>query len=495
VQLFAYNQIGPPDELVIWVGVMDAVAVPDVTFEMEDRPHPPRPIKPRTIKPSTIAIFETLGDEVCDSHGKPLNHRAIFIFDWPATTARFFIHVHCGNETFTLTSRRLPVQIPTQAEGGFNLLLSSCYYEPNDRKRPLSKRIASLKPQADLTLLAGDQVYLDLPSQQNLPTPKHLLAQTLGKKYQANWFARNPNHPGLSTILAHGPVVCLPDDHEFWNNFPYSQAQLNNTHSEQNRNIWSECATTLFNRYQQAPVQEPGFLRLDLAPLSFLFLDTRSSRDNKSKRIFTDASKAALNQWKKDLLQNKTNGKPAIGLLCSGQALMIDAAGWPEKYYADMEMPNYMDFDILKNNLEELLFNGVPIIYITGDVHWGRIIEGRNPQGKPLFYEIIASPSRLIDTVGTDQWRDLKSNIGAIFGARRDFPRHSDAPEKLPGMKLAGLKFAIEHRQCGDHVAMLRFQRTASGVDLYVDYHCTDTNDALQLQHSSTRGPFHISSL
>lgn len=487
MQLFAYNQIGLPDELIIWVGVLDVVAVPTVTFEIEERPHAPRSIKPRH-----NAIFEPLGDAVCDDRGKPLNQRAIFTFAWLATTARFFIHVHCGDEIFTLTSRRLPTRIPSQLEGGFNLLLSSCYYEPNDRKRPLSQRIANLKPQADLTLLAGDQVYLDLPSQQNLPKPKHLLAQTLGRKYQDNWFARSPNHPGLSTILAHGPVICLPDDHEFWNNFPYFQAQLNNTHSEENRTMWSECASDLFNRYQQAPVQAPGFLRMDLEPLSLLFLDTRSARDNKSKTMFTAATKTALNQWQEDLLKNKAEGKPAIGLLCSGQALMIDAAGWPEKYYADMEMPNYTDFSMLKNAIEELLYAGVPIIYITGDVHWGRIIEGRNQQGKPLFLEIIASPSRLIDTIGTDQWRSLKDSIGGLFSARRDFPRHSDSPKNLPGMKLAGLNFSIEHRQCGDHVAMLRFQRTASGIDLYVDYHCTDPSDALQLQHSSTCGPFHL---
>lgn len=491
MRLFAYNQIGKNDELVIWVGVTDTAHVPAVTFEFEVYPHPPRPLVPR----NAAINFMPLGDQVCNAAGKPLNHRATFVFDWPDTDARFNVRVSCGNQHQIITSRRLPSCLPTRAQGGFYLLLSSCYYEPNDRKRPLGLRVKNLKPQPDLTLLAGDQVYLDLPSMQNLPTPKNKLAQTLGKKYRDNWFAPAPDRPGLSTLLAHGPVICLPDDHEYWNNYPLAQAQLNNTHAAQNRQNWSNCAAQLFADYQMAPIQTPGFVRVDMEPLSLLFLDSRSTRDAQGKCMFTEAAKHALNCWKNDLLHKKAQGLPAVGLLSSGQALMIDAAGWPEKYLADMEMPNYQDFENLKAAIEELIRHGVPVIYITGDVHWGRIIEGRNHVGKPLFYEVIASPSRLLDTLGTDQWRSIKNKVSGLFGQRDDFPLHCPAPDKLPNTKLAGLRFSVMHRQRGDHVAMLRFHRTTGGMDMYVDYHCTDANENLHRQHSSTHGPFHLTSV
>lgn len=489
MRLCAYNQIGLPDELVIWVGVSDCAQVPPVSFSIKGDPS--QLILPR---PSSTP-FKPIGDQLRNAGGELLNHYAIFIFDWPPMTKRFTIEITCGDQQCAITSRRLPVCIPTQTEGGFNLLLSSCYYEPNDReKTPLARRIAALKPKADLTLLAGDQVYLDLPSQQNLPTNCEKLAGVLGRKYRDNWFGRNPQQPGLSEVLAHGPTICLPDDHEYWNNFPFRQVQLNNTYSALDRKNWADCARLLYQNYQMAAVQKNGFVRLDVAPLSMLLLDTRSARDDKGVRMFTDATIQALTKWKEDLLLKKRQGKPAIGLLSSGQALMIEAAGWPDKYLADMEMPNYQDFTLLKNIIEQLISADVPVIYITGDVHWGRIIEGRNQVGKKLFYEVIASPARLIDTAGTDQWRDLCDWGKGVFGKREDFPRHCDAPDTVPSMKLAGLTFSIEHRQRGDHVAMLRFNRTEAGVEMSVDFHCTDTDENLQQKYSSSHGPFQITS-
>lgn len=475
MRLCAYNQIGLPDELVIWVGVSDSPSVPPATFCIKG--DPPQLILPR----NSSTFFQPLGDQVRNAAGELLNYFAIFMFDWPATTKRFTVEITCGDQRCAITSRRLPACIPGQAEGGFNLLLSSCYYEPNDReKSPLARRIAAIKPKADLTLLAGDQVYLDLPSQQNLPTVPEKLASVLGRKYRDNWFGRNPRQRGLNEILAHGPIVCLPDHHEYWNNFPFRQVQLNNTYAVADRKNWGACARQLYQNYQMAGVQKNGFLRWDIAPLSMLFLDTRSARDDQGECMFTDATITALTKWKEDLLFNKQQGKPTIGLLSSGQALMIEAAGWPDKYLADMEMPNYKDFAVLKNTVEDLISAGIPVIYITGDVHWGRIIEGSNQLGKKLFYEVIASPARPIDSAGTDQWRDLCDWGKGLFGKREDFPRHCDAPNALPSTKLAGLNFSIVHRQRGDHVAMLSFCRTAVGVDMRVDFHCTYTEERLQ---------------
>lgn len=485
MQLFAYNQLGHPDELLIWVGVLDVAVPPAVAFE----------ILGNVITPCRAARFEPLGDEVSDVYDRPLNHSAIYVLPWPATHERFTVIVSAGDERVTLTSKRPPQTLPGKNAASFNLLLSSCYYQPNDKAQALANLIKDVKPVPDFTLLAGDQVYLDLPSQQNLPIDKKCLAQTLGKKYQHNWFSTSLNQPGLANMLRHGPVLCVPDDHEFWNNFPYVQVQLNNTHCEQDRNNWRTLATRLYERYQMSPAQSAGFMRQDVAPLSMLFLDGRTQRDDAGQHMFNAQTHVAIMQWKNDLLQRKKNRQSAIGLLSSGQALLIDKPGQWDRRVADMEMVNYKDFSLLKDSLTELFSAEIPVLYITGDVHWGRIIEGKNQRGNVLFYEVIASPSRLIDTLGSDQINAAKNKIRDLFCAPDDFPKHPQVPDAVPDIKLANLQLSIEHKQQGDHVALLRFHAIPGGIEFSVDYICTDPDEKKRRENSTTRGPYKMLSL
>lgn len=486
MQLFAYNPVGQANELLVWVGVLGVATPPPVSFE----------IAGQTIAPLALrCAFEPLGDEVRDSANQPLNHRAIFVLPWPATRARFTLLVKAGDLCTRVTSRQLPGVLPGKDKDSFNLLLSSCYYQPNDRAQALTDVLKTIKPVPDFTLLAGDQVYLDLPSTQNLPRDKNALAKTLGKKYQANWFSRDLKQPGLADVLSHGPVLCVPDDHEFWNNYPLFQVQLNNTHREQDRANWRNLATTLFERYQQSPAQRDGFFRLDIAPLSMLILDGRTQRDSDGKNMFNPATHRAIEQWKNDLLARKKNNHPAVGMLSSGQALVIEKPGVWDRHIADMEMVNYDDFALLKNALNELFMAEIPVIYITGDVHWGRILEGKNPRGKTLFYEVIASPSRLIDTIGSDQKNELKNKLRDVFGEADPFPRHPQAPNAAPDFKLANLSLEVRHRQQGDHVALLRFQAIPGGLEFFVDYVCTDPHEKNRRTYSSTQGPFKLVSL
>jgi hypothetical protein len=486
VQLFAYNQIGRPDELLIWVGVLGVATPPVVTFE----------IFGQAIAPTAqSACFEPLGDEVCDIYDRPLNHRAIFVLPWPVTSGRFSIIVIAGDQRVMLSSKRPLRVLPAKNTDSFNLLLSSCYYQPNDKSQALAELIKAIKPAPDFTLLAGDQVYLDLPSLQNLPGDKIRLAQTLGKKYQVNWFSAPLKQPGLAEVLSHGPVLCIPDDHEYWNNFPYRQAQLTNTHWEKDRNNWRELATRLYERYQMSPAQCTGFFRQDVEPLSMLFLDGRTHRDDDGKHMFNAQTRTAIDEWKNDLLTRKKNQQPAIGLLSSGQALLIEKPGQWDRRVADMEMVNYKDFALLKDSLTELFAAEIPVLFITGDVHWGRIVEGKNQRGNILFYEVIASPSRLIDTIGSDQINSVKDKLRDLLGAPKTFPKHPEAPKDVKEIKLANLILDTKHKQQGDHVALLRFHAIPGGLEFSVDYVCTDPSEKKRREHSSSHGPYKLLSL
>lgn len=482
MQLFAYNQVGQTDELVIWVGVMGVHVPPSVSFTIAGVDA----VKPK----NTETLFEPLGD------GSALNHRAIFMFDWPGTIERFPIEVNCGNEKAHLTSKRLPHFLPASGEASFNFLLSSCYYQPNDKtSQNVSWLIKQIKPASDFTFLAGDQVYLDLPSLQNLPKEKTKLTQILGKKYLTNWFSAQLSQPGLADLLAHGPVLCIPDDHEYWNNYPYSQAQLNNTHSAEDKGNWRYVATLLYQRYQMAPAQNDGFFRMDIEPLCMLFVDGRSVRDDADDHMFNKASINALEQWANDLLSRKAANLSAVGLLSSGQAFLMEKPDSWSRRLVDAEMPNYKDFETLKTTLAKLINAGVPVIYITGDVHWGRIVEGRNKAGEVMLCEIIASPARLIDSIGQDQLNFVNDKIRSIFDAKKPFPYHSDPPDEVPDVKLANLDFSVKHKQSGDHVAMLRFNQIPGGVSLAVDYYCTDPDAKKRTAYTKTIAPIKIASL
>lgn len=486
MQLFAYNQIGEPDELLIWVGVLGVASPPIVEFE----------ILGQIIFASPQSIdFEPLGDGVCDIYNRPLNHRAIFKLRWPATSERFAVTVIAGNQHCVLTSKRPAQALPAKNSDSFNLLLSSCYYQPNDKSRALTDLISAIKPAPDFTVLAGDQVYLDLPSLQNLPRDKTRLAQVLGKKYQVNWFSDSFDQPGLAGLLSHGPVLCIADDHEYWNNFPYFQVQLPNTHRPSDRANWRALARRLYEAYQMSPAQSAGYFRQDIAPLSMLFLDGRTHRDDKGVHMFNAQTRAAITEWKKDLLKRKNNHQAAVGLLSSGQALLIEEPGPWGKRVADMEMVNYQDYGLLKASLNELFAAEIPVLFVTGDVHWGRIVEGKNQRGNSVFYEVIASPSRLINTPGSDQINSAKGKIRDLFGDVQTFPRHPEAPENLNNIKLANLRLTTKHRQQGDHVALLRFNAIPGGLEFSVDYICTDPSEKNRHEHSSSHGPFKLLSL
>lgn len=486
MQLFAYSPMGNPETLLVWVGVLGSPKPPTISFR----------IGSKTVKPlPESTAFEPLGDGVCDARGTLLNHRAIFAFRWPDTDERFQIYVTAGDQTVSLSSRRPPESIPAKGRDSFNLLLSSCYYQPNDKSFPLANVIGKIKPQPDFTLLAGDQVYLDLPSSQNLPGNKTELARALGKKYQANWFSSGLQQPGLAGVLSHGPVLCVPDDHEYWNNFPLQQVQLNNTHWEKDRNNWRDLATKLYKNYQMSPAQRDGFFRWDVAPLSMLFLDGRSWRDEQGKQMFNAATHSAIENWAQDLIARKQQNLPAVGLLSSGQALLIEKPDQWSRRFADMEMPNYEDFSVLTNSLSRLFELAIPVLYITGDVHWGRIVEGKTTRGNIVFYEVIASPSRLIDTMISDQIKWVKDAYQRLKGQGKDFPIHCEAPADMRDIKLTNLNLETKHCQQGDHVALLRFNAVPGGVEFSVDYICTDADERKRRVHSSTQGPFKLLSV
>jgi hypothetical protein len=182
---------------------------------------------------------------------------------------------------------------------------------------------------------------------------------------------------------------------------------------------------------------------------------------------------AAVEQGAADLLAAKAAQQPAIGVLASGQALFIEAPQREsDKRNVDAELANYEQFHTLYRHIEKLADAGIPVLYITGDVHWGRVASGTDLRtNRTMLYEVICSPSRLIRVPFADAAREAWGGVRGIFDKPPPWPRHSDpkdVPERFGDNRRFGLKKRFGLR--GDQVAVVSFSRAGGGVDFQVCY-------------------------
>jgi hypothetical protein len=215
-----------------------------------------------------------------------------------------------------------------------------------------------------------------------------------------------------------------------------------------------------------------------------LMLDMRCARDDTFHDMLNPAGVAALDAWVADLLADRNDGRPGVGLLSSGQVIFIDPpTSDGKKRDVDAEMGNYAQFERIEKAITTLVDAGVPVVYVTGDVHWGRVASGddRTRPNRHLLYEVICSPSRLIRTPLVDASKETLASARGIFGKKDPWPRHTE-PETPPPFFGAQSRFAVtcEFKQRGDQVAMLSFARAGNGVDLNVRYYGIHPDKSLQ---------------
>jgi hypothetical protein len=115
------------------------------------------------------------------------------------------------------------------------------------------------------------------------------------------------------------------------------------------------------------------------------------------------------------------------------------------------------------------------LICLTGDVHWGRVATAQDiTTGRTAITEIIASPSSLVTTVGSDTIKEIGGFLHGVFGSSDPWPRHS-APGKPPDFLASpalGGRFPCStiHEQTGNHIALLSFRQGGNSVRCRVTY-------------------------
>lgn len=468
MMLSAYPQANSAGELQIWVGVFGADAPPG---------------QPVLTINDVVAVPVRGGPPQVIRDGSTRNYKAVYAVK-PAVAGPYRVQVQLGAEKCQFTTDLLPHELPANLDGSFNILLCSCYYQPRDDRGLLGDTVSQIRVQPHLTVMAGDQIYGDLPLRGlKLARGSQEIRADLGGKYLQNWASSALGTPGLARVLARAPVVCVPDDHEFWNNYPYRQAQIPDTLSADSFQAWEQAANELYQDYQVSEASATGAARFDVGPLKMLFLDLRTGRDNDYGKLMRQGARDAFTTWVDDLM----NGDRSIGVLCSGQSLFMDKPNALAKHLEDAEMPNYKDFDTITTQLGRVADKGVPVVYITGDVHWGRIARAMDlPSRGTLLYEVISSPSSLIDSP-TDAFTIWKHNT---FSKGRSWPRHSDAAD-LPKQFGQGGRFLVEAIRpsiIGDQVAMISFARAGTGAEFTVTYYGISRDKSLS--QSQSCGPF-----
>lgn len=480
----AYAQAAGPKAIQLWVGVFGTDAPPPPTFLIDQQPA--QPVAP--------PVWHRIRDKHDSPKGRPLNHQGVFRFDRPDDAGGTFhrVDITVGQATYRLRTNTLPAEVPAELDGSFNVLICSCYFQPEDRQGLLGKIVSEIKLQPHLTLMAGDQVYVDLPLFEDLPEQEPELSQRIGDKYMRNWASTALQCAGLGEVLGRAPVVCLPDDHEFWNNYPFPQAQLPATWAPEGRDMLQTACLALYQDYQVGGGQPPsGAVRLDVHPLKMLFLDTRCERDDQFDVLMTPKAFDEVQRWADDLIAAKASGEPAVGVLASGQSLFIERPHLLNRRVVDAELGNYEQFQKVMAILEHLANQGVPVVYLTGDVHWGRVATGVDQQSnRTMLYEVISSPSCLIREP-KHVYSDLRARLPGVFGPRDPWPRHG-SPEPLPkGLGQGGrFKPASQFGRRGDQVAIVSFTRSGSGVNFKVTYYAITEDRALS--KSETNGPYSL---
>lgn len=465
-RILLYPRAAPGDRVRVWLGAFDVTAAPPLRWHLDGAQVEPRALRPLTsVRP----------DHMLPANQSPANvpraFTGVYEFAGLQPDTLHTVSVEAGGMRAALEVRTLPDAVPFQLDRSFNVLLVSCFHQAEDRGGLAGTIVSQLKATSKphLTIMAGDQVYLDLPTLQNFPDDLAWLANKFERDYTLNW----SGPLGYEQVLAAAPGASVPDDHEYWNNFPHVSPFIQNTFKREGRDRWEAAARAVYDGFQVTPPATPDDPQvLDVHPLSFFFADTRTAKDRDDARRFTmsDAARRRLDDWVTDVI-----GQGRFGVFVSGQSLFREPAGNASGTVGDFELSNYGDYGQIVSTLKRLVDAGLPVLCLTGDVHWGRVtVATDNITGRKAFSEIISSPASLVTTVGSDTLRGIGGFFGGLFGRPNPWPRHSD-PGEPPGFLASdalGGQFPCSTlmRQRGNQVVLLKFRQHGSGIELRVTY-------------------------
>jgi hypothetical protein len=158
----------------------------------------------------------------------------------------------------TLREARCRVHLaPRRLDVGrsLRLVVGSCYDSYTDPHSQVAEAYAAHVPdrlggRPDLTLLLGDQIYADTPWWSYLLQARAVPRTAALLEYWTSWGLQTPRDAttpdrGLAPVLTDGPTWFLPDDHEFWNNWPHASVTAKHSVLNQARGLFGGLSRSL----------------------------------------------------------------------------------------------------------------------------------------------------------------------------------------------------------------------------------------------------------
>lgn len=272
-------------------------------------------------------------------------------------------------QTGTFTT--LPEVLPGPTEKPFCVGFGSCFFAERDGHRVADawRALYERGPVAarpDISFLLGDQVYLDI-GMDSLSLRASEIRERIASDYEQHWRA-------LAGLLVRGATWMLPDDHEFWNDYPFTDRLLPHLVAlrlKRVRQVWQQTAADAVAQIQRPRRVETFAIG---ERLSFCLVDARSGRS--AQTILPEQDLARVVSWARGL-----NGP---GVLVMSQPLLRETTGgdraWPDypRQYARL--------------LKALAHSRHDIVLMSGDAHFGRIAEVAKGKGAGRLFELVASP-------------------------------------------------------------------------------------------------------
>lgn len=451
----------PGRGLQVWCSATGLSGVPALDWRLDGRPAAP------------VAVRPMAGARPPAMLSAPVGRAFTGVYEFrdgiaPGSTHDVTVTLPSG-ESAALRTQVLPDEVPRDPFQSFNVLLASCYHRAEDKAGAVAALVAGLPVphRPHLALLAGDQVYLDLPTLMNFEGTLPWLADRFERTYVDNWFG------SYAGVLGCAPSAAIPDDHEYWNNAPHPSPIVQESIGAGSRANWLAAAAQMFTAFQRS---EPGgyerMLELDVPPLSFFLMDNRTFRSPDRVRTLPPGGLVQFQDWARRL---RVQG--LYGVVVTGQSLFQPPAPWFTGVFGDRHLSNYDDYPGIMSTLVRLAQDGRPVLCLTGDVHYGRILGAHDARTGAELYEVISSPASLVTSVGVDQFAGLANKVKGLFGHSDPTYRHRSAPAPPDSFTPTNVdtKFYLRqkyplHGEKGNHVALLRFRRAGFGLELTVSY-------------------------
>jgi hypothetical protein len=240
--------------------------------------------------------------------------------------------------------------------------------------------------------LTGDQVYLDIGFDSLSLFPDEI-RQRIANDYALHWQT-------LGSILSRGGTWMLPDDHEYWNDYPFYDSLIPTLLALKLswvRKAWKDAAKDAVKNIQRSPQVDIFSIGKDL---SICLADLRSFR--KKKKMISDQAFVPILNWAKSL--------KSPGVFVSPQPLIVEK---------NPDERNLLSFQAQYTELlKALAHSGHDIVLLSGDVHFGRIATVPLGNNGGRLVEIIASPL---------------SNLTGLNGVATSVPKTK--PQKFPDPK------------------------------------------------------------